>query len=95
MKLISIQPSTRKDKKLVALFDLGDEKFKAVHFGAKGYSDFPTHKNEDRKELYLKRHSVNEDWTDPLKPGTLSRYVLWNKPSLDASISDYKRRFRL
>ena len=27
--------------------------------------------------------------------GSLSRYVLWNKPTLRGSISDYRKRFQL
>ena len=29
---------------------------------------------------------------DPTRAGYLSLYVLWNKPSLKASITDYKKR---
>ena len=31
------------------------------YFGARGYSDFPTHKDEARKQLYIKRHKNNEN----------------------------------
>jgi len=88
-KLISIKPSPRKDKKLVAEFADGTK----THFGAKGMSDFIKNKNEERKDRYIARHKPNEDWTDPKKAGTLSRFVLWNKPTLDASIKDFKKRF--
>ena len=27
--------------------------------------------------------------------GSLSRYILWNKPTLKGSISDYRKRFNL
>ena len=66
---------------------------KTVHFGASGYSDFTHHKDPDRKQRYLDRHSANEDWRNPETAGFLSRWLLWNKPTLEASIRDTNRRF--
>ena len=94
MKLISITRSPKSDKKFVATFSRGG-RTKQVHFGAKGYSDLTIHKNEDRKGRYIARHKSRENWNKPDTAGALSRWVLWNKPSLKASISDYKRRFGL
>lgn len=68
---------------------------KIVSFGAKGMSDFTKHKDEERKKLYLARHKANEDWNDPITPGALSRWILWNKTSLEASVKDFKNRFDL
>jgi hypothetical protein len=68
---------------------------KIVSFGAEGMSDFTKHKDEDRKQLYLDRHKKNEDWDKPMTAGSLSRWVLWNKPNLRDSIADFKKRFNL
>jgi hypothetical protein len=38
---------------------------------------------------------MGENWRDPTTPGALSRWVLWNKPSLKGSIADFKKRFHL
>jgi hypothetical protein len=38
---------------------------------------------------------MHEDWTDPTRAGTLSRFVLWNKPTLRASIRSYRKRFHV
>jgi hypothetical protein len=87
-----------RDKKFKAVFTSKDGKKKTLHFGAKGMSDFTKHKDPERKERYLKRHNpknTNENWSIPDTPASLSRWVLWNKPSLDESIKDYKRRFKL
>ncbi len=92
--LLGIQPSSRKDKKLVAVFDLGDAT-KTVHFGAKGASDFTLNKDPERKERYLNRHSKRENWENPLTAGALSRWILWNKTTLKGSIADFKKRFNL
>jgi hypothetical protein len=73
-----------------------DGKQKIVPFGQKGYSDYTKHKNKTRKARYLKRHSgMGEHWNKPDTPGALAKWVLWNKPSLSASIADFKKRFHL
>ena len=89
--LVSITKSDRKDKKFVALFSDG----RRVYFGAAGYEDYTIHRDNQRKERYIKRHQKNEDWNNPTTPGALSRWILWNKPSLHESIADYKKRFNL
>jgi len=68
---------------------------KIVSFGQAGANDFTKTKDEEAKELYLARHKKNEDWEKPMTPGSLARYILWNKPTLKASIADYKKRFDL
>ena len=98
IKIVSFKPSLAKNKKYTIIFD-NNGKNKTVHFGDKRYEDYTMHKNAKRKANYLSRHS-NEQWasgsaTDPTKPGTLSRYILWNKQSLAQSFVDYKRRFKL
>lgn len=91
MKLQSITVSTRPEKRYMATFSDGT----ITHFGFKGGSTFIDHKDEKKKDAYIARHKVNEDWTDPIKAGTLARYILWNKPTLVASVKDYKKRFGL
>ncbi len=94
LKLIKISKSPKKDKKLMAVFEKDGRRIER-HFGAKGYSDYTIHKDEERMKRYSRRHKSREDWSDPTTNGALSKYILWNKPSLRASISDYKRRFNL
>jgi hypothetical protein len=91
MKLVSIKPSTRADKKLMAEFDDGT----ITHFGQKGAGDFTKSGDEEKKANYIARHRVNENWNDPKSAGALSRFILWNKPTLSASIKDFKNRFNL
>lgn len=95
---VKIRPSKSKGKKYDAVFSAkdaktGKTKTKTVSFGAAGMSDFTKHRDEERKRRYIRRHRANENWRDAYSAGALSRYVLWNKPTLSASIKDYKRRF--
>ena len=94
MRLISVKPSDRPNKKFMALFE-DEHEFRLVYFGASGYTDYTINKDPEKKRLYLLRHRKNENWNDPMTSGALSRWILWNKPSLRESISDFKRRFNL
>ena len=87
MKVI-LSPSTRKDKKYMMTF----ENNLIIHFGAKGYEDYTIHKDNIRKNHYIKRHQVNEDWMNPYSPGALSAYLLWgNHYTLADNIYDFNR----
>lgn len=90
-ELVYFQKSPRTTKKYVAVFR---NPKKTIHFGAKNYEDFTIHNDPNRKKLYLSRHG-KEDWTKPLTAGTLSRYVLWNKQSLEDSLDDYLSKFKI
>lgn len=93
--LVKITKSSKSAKKMMAIFHNDSTgTTKTVHFGANGMSDFTIHKDPERKKRYINRHSKNEDWTNPITAGALSRWILWNKPSLRSSIQDYKKRFK-
>jgi hypothetical protein len=93
-KLIKIQFSSKPEKKMMAIFlNLDNNRTKTTHFGSFGMSDYTIHKDSKRKQRYLLRHKKNENWDIPVSAGSLSRYILWNKKSIDESIVDYKKRF--
>ena len=92
---VNITKSTRQGKKMMAVFyDEAKKKVKTTHFGASGYEDYTTHGDIQRKQNYLSRHG-NENWADYMTAASLSRWILWGKPSLSASIEDYMNRFKL
>ena len=92
---VDIKKSNRTGKKMVAIFYENDKKLKTIHFGDSNYSDYTTHKDESRKNLYINRHRSSEDWKNPLTAGTCALYILWNKATISASIADFKKRFNL
>lgn len=95
MELLSITKSDKPGKKMVATFRNGNL-LKHTHFGAAGMDDYTKKHDEAQKSRYLARHGRGgENWSDPKSAGALSRYILWNKPTVSASIADYKRRFHL
>ena len=82
---------------MMAVFEV-DGRERTTHFGQAGAKDYTRHDKmvrEARKKAYDSRHKTTEDWTDPTSAGALSKFILWNKTSVSASIADYKRRFGL
>jgi hypothetical protein len=98
MKLLSIRVAHDGKHKFVATYKLDNGRQKHIRFGAVGYEDYTIHKDPMRKKRYIIRHKDRETWYGkdaPLTPGCLSRWILWNKRTLQASISDFKKRFKL
>ena len=96
IKLIDIKPSPNKEKKFRATFYINNKKdYIHIDFGARGFEDYTIHKDPERKKRYIERHKRNENWNDPLSPGALSRYILWEYTDLNKAIREYKKRFKL
>lgn len=95
MKLKSLSPARDNIHKYVAVIELDDGRTRTVRFGAAGMSDFTKHRDEERKQRYLDRHRDRENWNDITTPGAWSRWLLWNKPTIAASLQDLKQRFGL
>ena len=70
---------------------------KTINFGASGYSDYTIHKDPERKLRYEMRHRPRENWTKYgiRTAGFWSKWLLWNKPSLQQSILDVQKKFRI
>ena len=79
---------------------------RSFHFGASAYRDYTlmnsrkskfyeSDKNERErvKSNYQARHK--HDNLDELSSGSLSMFLLWNKPTLSESIKDYERKFKI
>ena len=92
---VTITDSTNPKKRLMAIFLDNNKKVRTTHFGLKGGSTFIDHKDETKKKNYLARHKVRENWNDYMSAGSLAKNILWNEPTLTASIKDYKKRFNL
>lgn len=89
---MEIQKSNRKGKRFVAIFEDGTK----THFGQRGGNTYIDHGDAKKRENYLARHGVNEDWTNPRKASTLSRYISWGPyTQIQANIAFFKNMFRL
>ena len=96
---MKIEKGTAKNKKWKAVFsqyvDGKMKKLKVVQFGSKGMDDYTITGDKLQRTRYLNRHRKRENWNDPMTAGALSRWILWNKPTLKGSIKDFKKRFNL
>ena len=70
---------------------------KPVSVGQKGALDYTKHKDKERTYAYVDRHNKNEDWTKSgvKAAGWMSKRVLWNKPTLQASVADINKRLEI
>jgi hypothetical protein len=98
-EVIKLSRSEKPDKKFKVLVGR-----KTIHFGSRGMSDYTINRDpalqrrrRERKRLYIKRHRARENWSKSgiQTAGFWSRWLLWNKPSLDESIRDIEKRFRV
>lgn len=89
--LEGVVPSPNDQKKYRALFRSDKGTVRHSDFGAAGMEDYTTHRDLARRNRYITRHAKDLKG-DPLKPGYLSMFILWNRPSFQASVKDYRKR---
>jgi len=98
MVKVDIKKSDRDDKRYMAIFTDSNGNKSTTRFGYadgnKTGSTFIDHNDEDKKKTYIARHRVNENWADFKSAGALSKHILWNKPTLTASINDFKSKLK-
>jgi len=75
--------------KYMAVFNDG----KKTNFGFPGMNDYTLSGDKSARDRYRARHSKDLSTGDPQRAGYLSFYLLWNKPTLEESIKDYKHKF--
>ncbi len=76
------------------------------YFGAEGYRDFTLMNNKNSKfyesskeerdkvkKNYLARHA--KDPKGVHSPSSLSDMILWNKPTIQASVKDYEKKYNV
>jgi hypothetical protein len=107
MKLDRIEPSLKPKYKMVARFITDSGEIKSIHFGARGYNDYTIYSKmakqgkitqeeaDAKKQAYISRHKVNENFEKPDSAGALAKNILWNKPTIKESIADFKKQFKL
>ncbi len=89
---MDIYESTRKDKRLMAVFDDGT----TTHFGLKGGNTYIDHGDKQKRDAYIARHKVREDWSNYKSAGSLAKWILWGTSTdIRTNIASYKKRFNL
>ena len=92
MRFISLEQSRRPTKKYVIQFE---EPKKTIHFGSKNSSTDLDHHDKQKRQNYLMRHMMNEDW-DNVNAGSLSAYLLWGRSTdLNKNLKAYLNKFNI
>ena len=94
MVFFTLQDGTGNKRYKAVFYDDDGNKIKTTQFGDKRYNNYTIHKDDKRKELYRKRHH-KDNIDDPMSAGSLSWWLLWNKPTIEQSVRDYKKRFNI
>lgn len=106
IKYVKFNILNNDSKKMEAIFY--DENMKIItksKFGATGYKDYIiynkelTKKEADKKrDNYIKRHKIGEyeRWRSEIwTPAALSRWILWERRTLNESINNYSNLFNI
>ena len=89
---MDIEYSKRKDKRFVAIFEDGTK----INFGLKNGNTYIDHQDKKKRENYIKRHQVNENFNNPKSAGSLSRWILWGDDiDINTNIKKFKQKFNL
>ena len=92
--LIDFRKSRRKGKKYEIIL-LIDGKKRSIHFGSNVSKTFVEGATIEKRNNYLKRHSVNEDWNEN-NPGSLSAGILWGDSNdIQENLKDYMKEFNI
>ena len=92
--LIDIRKSRRKGKKYEIILMI-DGKKKSIHFGSNVSKTFDEGATLEKRNNYLKRHSVNKNWNE-ISPGSLSAGILWgDSDDIQENFKDYMNEFNI
>lgn len=94
-EFLSLKKAEGDKKYEVKLKNKSTGREKTVKFGAKGMDDYTKTKDKEQKERYIKRHEKREDWTKSGvgTAGFWAKGILWNKPTISASLADIKSKY--
>ena len=84
-----------KHKYVVTILNEETGREKNIKFGFFGAEDYTIHKDIKRKTNYEARHIVRENWNDPTTAGFWSKWILWNKPTIEQSLKSTIKQFNL
>lgn len=91
---VEISNSDKQNKRYKAVI-IDDDSKKTIHFGDSRYDNYTIHNDDNRKDNYINRHKKREDWniTGIKTSGFYSKYLLWNKKTIQQSFNDMKKNY--
>lgn len=94
--VIKNNPNAPKDRKrAIAFFLMDNGKTIKRKFGsAVGFTYFDG-ASDEKRNAYIARHKVREDFNDVFSAGSISRFVLWEFRSRNEIEKFYNRKFKI
>ena len=65
---------------------------RTFHFGSHSIEDYTQHRSKSKKAKYLEKHHEN---VNPFSVAFWNQHLLWNKPSIDESVKDVKKKHNI
>ena len=94
-QFIKLEKSTRPLKKYVFVYKDDDGTIKSINFGSKDSKTYIDHHDKIKRDNYLKRHRVNENW-NKINAGSLSALILWGSSiDLFENLIKYLNKFSI
>lgn len=91
-----LRPSTDHAKKWMVIIISPKAIAKQFILKATGYDDFTMHHDLDRRAKYIKRHASNNgNWNNIENAGFLSKWLLWEEPTILKSIQMIRLKFHM
>ena len=93
---VNIQKGVQANKRFIATFERKNGKKRKIKFGSLIENAYIDTGDEVIKKGYLARHSVREDWYNPISAGALSRWILWgDSTNVNLNVVAFKKGFNL
>tara|TARA_R110000868_G_scaffold251118_2_gene507855 strand:- start:169 stop:465 length:297 start_codon:yes stop_codon:yes gene_type:complete len=83
-----------KNKYSVQFLNKTTKRINTINFGNINYDDYLTTNDDEKKRLYRLRHQ-NDNINDLNYPGAWSWHLLWSRKSIEDSIKDMEKRFKI
>jgi len=91
---VEIKKSVLPTKRYGATFTRKNGKTKTINFGSINGQTYVDGAGEKIKEDYMARHSIRENWEDPLSAGALSKHILWgDSDNISKNVVAYRKEF--
>ena len=78
----------------MVFYDQERKKVETTHFGKLDEETYITSQDIQLKMNFISLNERRQEWANPTCDKTLVKYLLYNKPTLPESYTDYRNTFR-
>ena len=78
----------------MVFYNQARDKVETTHFGKLDEETYITSQDIQLKMNFISLNERRQEWANPICEKTLVKYLLYNKPTLSASYTDYRTTFK-